>query len=265
MGTLEGKVGFVTAGGTGIGFACARGMVDAGARVMICARRKDVIEASAARLGERAGAIVCDVTEQDSVDAAIEATREHFGRLDCVVNSAGLGGVGSVLSATIEEFQTVLDTTLNGTYRVMRSAAKAMKAGGGGSIVNISSIASTHTHRWMTAYCTAKAGVNMLTRCAADDLGEFGIRVNAVSPGLVKTDMVDLLTQNAGAVDEYLSRMPISRLGEPDDIGRLVCFLLSDDASWITGQCIGADGGHSLRQGPDLVDPVYASFWPVER
>jgi 7-alpha-hydroxysteroid dehydrogenase len=265
MGTLDGKIGFVTAGGTGIGFACAQAMVDAGAKVMICARRAEVIEESAGRLGANAASVVCDVTDQDSVDAAVAATVERFGRLDLVVNSAGVGGVGTVLSATVEEFQAVLETTLNGTYRVMRAASKQLKAGGGGSIVNISSIASTHTHRWMTAYCTAKAGVNMLTRCSADDLGEFGIRVNAVSPGLVQTEMVDLLTQNQAAVDEYLRRMPISRLGEPADIGRLVAFLLSDEASWITGQCIGIDGGHSLRQGPDLVESVYAPFWPVER
>jgi NAD(P)-dependent dehydrogenase (short-subunit alcohol dehydrogenase family) len=147
----------------------------------------------------------------------------------------------------------------------MRSVAKAMKAGGGGSIVNISSIASTHTHRWMTAYCTAKAGVNMLTRCAADDLGEFGVRVNAVCPGLVDTEMVTVLTQNQEAVDEYLRRMPISRIGKPEDVGALVAFLLSDEAGWITGQCIGVDGGHNIRQGPDLVDPVYSKFFPVER
>jgi NAD(P)-dependent dehydrogenase (short-subunit alcohol dehydrogenase family) len=265
MGQLDGKVGFVTAGGTGIGYACAQAMVEAGARVMICARREEVIRESASRLGEAADAVVCDVTRQESVDAAVQATVERFGSLDLAVNSAGVGGVGTVLSATDEEFGAVIDTTLTGTFRAMRAVAKHMKQRGSGSIVNISSIASTHTHRWMTAYCCAKAGVNMLTRCAADDLGEFGIRVNAVAPGLVETEMVDMLTANEGVVREYLSRMPVSRIGAPRDVAALTTFLLSDEASWITGQCIGVDGGHSLRQGPDLVDPLYGSLWPAER
>jgi NAD(P)-dependent dehydrogenase (short-subunit alcohol dehydrogenase family) len=105
----------------------------------------------------------------------------------------------------------------------------------------------------------------MLTRCAADDLGEFGIRVNAVCPGLVHTDMAEILTSSDATVAEYLRRMPIARLGRTEDVAALVAFLLSDQASWITGQCVGVDGGHSLRQGPDLVEPLYSHFWPVER
>jgi len=262
---LEGKVAFITAGGTGIGLACARALVEGGARVVLSARRREVIEAAARRLGPSADAVPCDVTSQDSVDAAVAATLDRMGRLDLAVHSAGLGGVGTVLSSTAEEFTSVLDTTLTGTFRCLRAVARVMKAAGGGSIVNISSIASTHTHRWMTAYCTAKAGLNMLTRCAADDLGEYGIRVNAVCPGLVPTEMAEILTSSDAVVAEYLRRMPISRLGRPEDVGALVAFLLSDQASWITGQCIGVDGGHSLRQGPDLVEPLYARFWPVER
>jgi NAD(P)-dependent dehydrogenase (short-subunit alcohol dehydrogenase family) len=158
----------------------------------------------------------------------------------------------------------VVDTNVVGTFRCVRAEAKAMKAAGGGAIVNISSIAATLTHRWMTSYCISKAAVNMLTACAADDLGEHNIRVNAVLPSLVPTDMAAPLVDAEASVAEYLRLMPIRRLGTTDDVGALVAFLLSDEAGWITGQCIPVDGGHTLRQGPDLV-PFIRQFLPDER
>ena len=265
MTNLRDKAGFVTGGGTGIGLACARAIVAAGSMVALAARRKDVIEAAAAELGEAALAVQCDVTNQESVDAAVHEAVERFGGLHIAVNAAGVGGVGNVLNSTAEQFATVLDTNLTGVFRSMRAEAREMKRAGGGSIVNISSIAGALTHRYMSSYCAAKAGLNMLTQCSADDLGEFGIRVNAVMPGLVKTDLAQPLWSNEGVVQEYKRRMPISRIGEPEDVSELVAFLLSDDASWITGQCIGVDGGHTIRQGPDLVEPLFRHVLPEER
>ncbi len=265
MSSLENKVGFITGGGPGIGLACARAIVGAGGAVVLGGRREEVVNKAASELGPRAHAVCCDVTDQASLDLAVAATVERFGALHVAVNSAGVGGGGHVLNSSADEFAAVLDTNLTGVFRSMRAEARAMKRFAGGSIVNISSIAGALTHRYMSAYCASKAGINMLTRCTADDLGQYGIRVNAVMPGIVKTDLAAPLWQNEEVVAEYLRRMPISRVGEPGDIGPFVAFLLSDAASWITGQCIGVDGGHTIRQGPDLVDPLFSHVLPEER
>jgi NAD(P)-dependent dehydrogenase (short-subunit alcohol dehydrogenase family) len=259
MTDLAGKVGLVTAGATGIGFACAQAIVDGGGQVMICARREDTLREAARTLGENAAWVVCDVTDDASVDAAVAQTVERFGRLDLAVNSAGTAGAGPILDITTEDFERVLDTNLTGAFRCVRAEGRAMRDGGSGSIVNISSIAGALTHPWMSSYCISKAALNMLTQCAADELGAIGIRVNAVMPGVVKTPMAAVLSEQPLARAEYLRRMPLGRIGEPRDVGAVVAFLLSDAASWITGQVFGVDGGHTLRQGPDLV-PLFTQM-----
>ncbi len=264
MARFEGKVGFVTGGGTGIGFACAAAIVGGGGRVVIAGRREAPLRSAVETLGAGASFVQCDVASDVDVEAALDAVRERHGALHLAVNAAGTGSVGSVLNGPVDDFERVLQTNLTGAYRCIRAEAKLMKSSGGGSIVSISSIAGTHTHHWMTAYCVSKAGLNMLTRCAADDLGQHGIRVNAVAPGLVPTDLAAGLVGNEETVQEYLRRMPVSRLGTTEDIANSVAFLLSDEAGWVTGLVLPADGGHHLRQGPDLMHQ-FSAFLPEVR
>ena len=131
-----------------------------------------------------------------------------------------------------------------------------MSRGGGGSIVAISSIAGHMTHRHLGPYAVAKAGIEMLVRNTADELGPYGIRVNGVRPGLVPTDLADVLHSTDAIREDYLKQMPLGRLGTPEDIAAAVRFLAGPEAAWITGQLLGVDGGHSLRRGPDL-DPLF--------
>lgn len=246
------KAAFVSAGATGIGFACAQALVSRGARVMICARRENTLRDAVARLGDRASYVVCDIAQRAEVDAAIAATVQAFGRLDYAVNSAGSGVAGGILDLPDEQIDPCFRTNIYGTLYAVQAQGRAMRDNGGGSIVNISSIAGRVPHPLMSAYCMAKAAVDMLTATAAEELGEYNIRVNAIQPGLVKTEMTEFLADTEVSRDIYLKLSPLHTIGRPEDIGETAAFLLSDEARFITGQSITADGGVTLRGGPDL-------------
>lgn len=247
---FEGKSAFVTGGGTGIGFACAEAIVERGGSVTIAGRRTEVLAAAAEALGERASWVSCDVTSTESVDEAIATAVERSGPLSLAVNSAFQPMVGSILSTPPDLFALTTEGTLNGTFRSLQAEARAMVETGG-AIVNISSVAGARSGRWEGAYSASKAAIDMLTRVAADELGRYGIRVNSVLPGLITTENAAPLTDDPLVREGFVRQTPLGRLGAPEDVARCVAFVLSDEASYITGQCIGVDGGLGLRGLPE--------------
>jgi NAD(P)-dependent dehydrogenase (short-subunit alcohol dehydrogenase family) len=265
---LQGKAALVTGGGSGIGLACARFLARDGAAVTIVGRTAEKLEQAAKGLEAEAppGVAVqwqvCDVASEEAVAAAVERAAKPTGNLDIAVANAGTGAGGSIFATDVALWRFTLEVNLTGTFLTIKHAGQAMARAGGGSIVAISSIAGAITHRFMSAYCASKAGLEMLVRCAADELGPIGVRANAVRPGLVPTDMAMPLTDERAIVDDYLDQMPIKRLGTVEDIAAAVRYLAGPESSWVTGQCFAIDGGHTLRRGPRIEPLVEKYFGP---
>jgi len=251
---LDGHSALVTGGGSGIGLACAMHLARDGATVVLAGRTAEKLAAGAKQLrseGADVHTVVCDVTDEAQVAAACEQAAA-FGKFTMVVANAGSGSAAPLHLTTLEDWNSVLGTNLTGAFLTIKHAAVHLARAGGGAIVAISSIAAPRTHRYMTPYCVSKAGLEMLVQQAADELGSVGIRANAVRPSLVPTDISAGLVGSPEVVADYLDQMPLARLGTVDDIAAAVRFLLGPESSWITGQCISADGGHHLRRGPNL-------------
>ena len=259
---LEGRSYLVTGGGSGIGLACARALVAAGGRVTISGRTKSRLADAVASLVDggaepaAVGHVVGDVTDQEAMTAAVEVAAAD-GRLHGVVASAGGGSMNRIETTTTEEWTEVLDLVTTGTFLTLRAAVPALLAGaadveGGSTFVGISSIAAHRTHRFMTPYAVAKAGLDMLIRQAADELGDRGIRANSVRPGLIDTDLVAMITDDETMRSDYLAQTPLGRVGTPDDVAAVVRFLSGPESRWVTGACVPVDGGHHLRRGPDF-------------
>jgi NAD(P)-dependent dehydrogenase (short-subunit alcohol dehydrogenase family) len=184
--------------------------------------------------------------------AAVAAATSRTGALQLVVASAGTGSVAPVIATELSDWERVVSVNLTGTFLTIKHAAPVLARSGGGSIVAISSIAAPLTHRYMAAYSVSKAGIEALVRNAADELGRAGVRLNSVRPGLVPTELADPLVADERVHADYLAQMPLHRLGTVDDIAAGVRYLLGPESSWVTGQVLGIDGGHTLRRGPDI-------------
>lgn len=243
----------VTGGGSGIGLACAKVLAESGAIVTIMGRTSATLDEAADLLGSATGAEIrtfCgSVTDESDVVRAVARAAEGC-TLGQVVVNAGTGGAAPLTMTDAAEWHRVLDTNLTGAFYTIKHAAGAMTSGG--SICAISSIAGGSTHRLMAPYCVSKAGLESLVRNAADELGTLGIRVNAVAPGLVETDLAARLLGSEAIHADYLANMPLGHHGQPSDIAAAVGYLLSPSARWVTGVILAVDGGHHLRRGPEL-------------
>jgi NAD(P)-dependent dehydrogenase (short-subunit alcohol dehydrogenase family) len=268
MTNLEGFAALVTGGGSGIGLGCARRLVVDGASVTIVGRTEDRLAGAVEELGGYAadGATVqyavADVTEEDTIAAAVTRACAPTGGLDAVIACAGGSEtLGPITQMDTDAWRRTIDLNVTGTMLTIKYAARPMAAAGAGSIVGISSIASSTTHRWFGAYGPGKAGIDHICKVAADELGASGVRVNSIQPGLVDTDLVSFVTAGGPVLESYFENMPLARVGTVEDIASCARFLVGPESTWITGQNIGVDGGHSLRAGPDyssVLDGLYS-------
>jgi 3-oxoacyl-[acyl-carrier protein] reductase len=248
-GLLKGKAVVITAAaGTGIGSAAARRCLAEGAAVVISdqhvRRLGEAHDELAAEYGDQVWPLACDVTDEGAVTALMAGASRRFGRIDVLINNAGLGGTSSVLDMTDDQWQRVLDVTLNGTFRCTRAALRLMVAQGhGGAVVNNASVLGWRAQPGQAHYAAAKAGVMAFTRCAALDVAAHGIRVNAVAPSLAMHPFLAKVTSEELLAD-LVGREAFGRSAEPWEVANVMVFLASDYASYLTGEVISVSSQH---------------------
>jgi meso-butanediol dehydrogenase/(S,S)-butanediol dehydrogenase/diacetyl reductase len=247
---LAGKAAIITGGGTGIGRAIALAFAREGAKVGLAGRRRQKLEEVAQEVrnaGGEALAIVCDVTNSDDSRSASEQAERTFGRLNVLVNNAGVLSVSTVETITEEDWDRVMKTNLKGPFLMSRAVLPAMRRAGGGAIVNLGSVLGLVAIKDRAAYCASKGGVTLLTKAMALDHARDNIRVNCICPSVVETPLVhEIFSGSEEARKAHQARvatLPLGRFGQPEDVAALAVFLASEESSWMTGTAIPLDGG----------------------
>lgn len=246
---MQGKVAFVSGGGSGIGAATAIRLAQEGATVVICGRRQaplDEVVAQIRAAGGQAEAVLADVGDESQYVGAIEAAAQRHGQLDVLVNNAMAYTWGAIDATSTADWQANFKTTVDGTFWGTRTALQLMKAGGkGGAIVNVSSICGQLGTSWMAGYSAAKAAVDNFSRAAAAEGAAFGVRVNVVIPAVVETPATAGMLADEASRKNTERLIPMGRVGRPEELANAIVFLASDEASYITGAALPVDGGRS--------------------
>jgi NAD(P)-dependent dehydrogenase (short-subunit alcohol dehydrogenase family) len=250
MSRLHGKVAVVTGGNAGIGEAIAKTFAREGASVVITGRRQGELDRVVNEIVKEQGkvlAVVGSVTDELHVQETVRRTVQRFGHLDILVNNAGIGGFGKRLHEIDDiTWAQILDINLNGVFSMTRAVLPEMLKQGEGAIVNISSIASLIGLPALPAYAASKGALDAVTRALAVDYAKDGIRCNVVNPGLIDTPMAAPLMSNSEQLDPILSHYPIRRAGKPEEVASMVLYLVSDEATWVTGGTFPIDGGMTI-------------------
>ena len=270
MAELDGKVAVITGGASGIGEASVRLFVEEGARVVIADMQRERGESLAAELGDATRFVQVEVRQEDQVKGAIDTATNEWGRLDCIFNNAGFGGVlGPIEDIPVEEFDMSFDVLVKGVFLGMKHAIPVMRKQGAGSIINTGSIAAITAGRGPMVYAACKAAVVHLSKVTAMSVADDSIRVNAICPGYIATP---LSTNTVGRPDSLIEgriegmehQQPIPRVGRPDDIAEMALYLASDRSSFITGQALVVDGGATTGVFWQDQKEVYKTYYPIK-
>jgi len=237
-------IALITGGAQGIGYACAEAIAADGARIVLADKNAGGVTEAAEKLGDGTVGLTCDMGDPEQIAALFDKIETEIGTVSVLVNNAGIALPCEFLETSLEQFQQVIDVNLTGSFLALQRAAKSMVANSiEGAIVNMSSINAQVAIPSIAAYCASKGGIMQLTKAAALALAPHNIRVNAVGPGSIDTDMMAAVNADPAAKEMVMSRTPLKRVGEPREIGNVVAFLASPKASYITGETIYVDGG----------------------
>lgn len=241
------KIAIVTGGGSGLGLAIARKLVSKNFFTIIIGRDQSKLNAAVESIGHDIAAKVFDLTQLDKIPTLVQELVAQYGRIDVLVNNAGINQKKSALEVTDAEFQQILQTNLSSVFAITREVAKVMTKARQGSIVNISSMASQYGIPGVVSYTASKSAIEGITKALAVELSPVGVRVNCIAPGFIETDMsAKALNGDPERKQKVLSRTPMGTLGKPEDVAKAVYFLANDDANFVTGTILRVDGGNAI-------------------